>query len=38
MKDIKSWTELLPYNVYNRLCNFCTHKADIPILLDARWQ
>lgn len=35
---IKSWTELLPYNVYNRLCNCCTHKADIPILLDARWQ
>ena len=35
---IKSWTELLPDNVYNRLCNCCTHKADIPVLLDARWQ
>ena len=35
---IKSWTELLPHNVYNRLYNFCSHKADIPILLDARWQ
>ena len=35
---VKSWTELLPDNVYNRLCNCCSRKTDIPILLDARWQ
>lgn len=38
MKNIKLWTELLPDNVYNRLCNCCSRKTDIPILLDARWQ
>lgn len=35
---VKSWTELLLDNVYNRLCNCCSRKTDIPILLDARWQ
>ena len=38
MKDNKSWTELFLYSVYNRLCNFSSHKADISILLNARWQ
>ena len=38
MKDNKSWAELPTYSVYNRLCNFLSHKADISILLDTRRQ
>lgn len=33
-----SWLDYLPYNVRLRLAQCQTTKADLPILLDAKWQ
>lgn len=33
-----SWIDYLPYNVRLRLAQCQTTKADLPILLDAKWQ
>ena len=33
-----SWLDYLPYNVYMRLAQCQTTKADLSILLDAKWQ
>ena len=33
-----SWIDYLPYNVHVRLAQCQITKADLPILLDAKWQ
>ena len=33
----KTWADILPKEVYNRLANCRTIKADLPILLAAKW-
>ena len=34
---MKTWIDTLPEEVYNRLANCRTFKADLPILLSAKW-
>ena len=34
---MKTWIDALPEEVYNRLGNCRTIKADLPILLAAKW-
>lgn len=38
MSNNKHWTDYLSHNVYMRLAQCQTTKADLPILLDAKWQ
>lgn len=38
MNNDKHWTDYLPHNVYMRLTQCQTTKADLPILLEAKWQ
>ena len=38
MKNPTHWTKYLPYAVYARLAECHTRKADLPILLEAKWQ
>lgn len=38
MKNPTHWTKYLPYAVYVRLGECRTRKADLPILLEAKWQ
>lgn len=33
-----SWLDYLPHNAYMRLAQCQTTKADLPILLNAKWQ
>ena len=33
-----AWQDYLPADVYERLGDCCNRKADIPILVDARWK
>lgn len=35
---IKSWTDYLPEDVYNRLAACSTRKSDIKTLVDAKWR
>lgn len=36
-QGVKEWTDLLPQDVYIRLCNCTTIKSDLPELLKAKW-
>lgn len=38
MKNTTHWTEYLPCDVYGRLGECRTRKADLPILLEVKWQ
>ena len=33
----KNWTDRLPEDVYNRLCNCCSRQSDIAILVNVKW-
>ena len=35
--NTKKWTDRLPAEVYNRLCNCRSYKADIETLTNAKW-
>lgn len=35
---MEKWTDYLPSNVFFRLCDYRTIKADLPILLDVKWR
>lgn len=34
---LKTWTDRLPEDVHNRLCNCCSRKSDLEILVSAKW-
>ncbi len=36
-EDAKKWTDILPTDVYNRLCNCRSYKTDIETLTNAKW-
>lgn len=36
-KGVKTWTEALPEEVYNRLCNCTTIRSDLSILFKTKW-
>ena len=31
------WTDNLPEDVYNRLCNCCSRKSDLETLVNVKW-
>lgn len=33
----KNWTDNLPTEVHNRLCNCCSRRADIATLVNVKW-
>ena len=33
----KNWTDRLPEDVYNRLCNCCSRRSDIQTLVNVKW-
>jgi len=35
---IRRWTDYLPSDVYDRLCNCSTTSQDISVLTDAKWR
>jgi len=36
--NTKKWTDTLPADVYERLCNCSTIRADLPALVNAKWE
>jgi hypothetical protein len=34
---MKNWTDRLPEDVYNRLCNCCSRQSDIATLVNVKW-
>ena len=37
MDAVKRWTDNLPSDVHNRLCNCCSRRADLQILVNVKW-
>ena len=37
MSTIKHWTDNLPSDIYNRLCNCCSRRSDIETLVNVKW-
>ena len=38
MNGTNTWTDYLPEDVHNRLCNCCTRRSDLEILVSAKWR
>ena len=38
MSNSKNWTDYLPVDVHNRLCNCCSRRSDLEILVNAKWR
>lgn len=37
MSSGKRWTDKLPTDVHNRLCNCCSRRSDIETLVNVKW-
>ena len=37
MNTTKRWTDKLPEDVLNRLCNCCSRRSDLQILVNVKW-